>query len=108
MFCPKCGTANAPNSSFCEKCGNNLVEISHNEPPKVMLDPKEVVEQKESKDSSKTFAGYGKVFGLILIIVSILGDLLALFAIGFDAFIPITIGAAVLFVIGFLMTLFGN
>ena len=39
---------------------------------------------------------------------SVLGDLVAMFAIGFDAFIPITIGATVLFVIGLLMTMFSH
>ena len=108
MFCSKCGTANADNSAFCVKCGSQLVATTYSEPPKVMLNPEEVVEHKEVKDSSKSISGYGKVFGWILMIISILGDLVAMFAIGFDAFIPITIGATVLFVIGLLMTMFSH
>ena len=108
MFCSKCGTANADNSAFCVKCGSQLNANTFSEPPKVMLNPEEVVEHKEVKDSSKSFSGYGKVFGWILMIISILGNLVAMFAIGFDAFIPITIGATVLFVIGLLMTMFSH
>ncbi|MBQ8389592.1 MAG: zinc ribbon domain-containing protein [Oscillibacter sp.] len=108
MFCSKCGTANTDGSAFCVKCGSRLNTNTHSLGPKVMLAPEEVVEHKEVKDSSKTFSGYGKVFGWILMIVSVLGDLAAMFAIGFDAFIPITIGATALFVVGFLITMFGN
>jgi hypothetical protein len=38
--------------------------------------------------------------------ISIIGDLVAMVAIGFDAFIPVTIGATVLFVIGFFLRMF--
>ena len=108
MFCSKCGTANADDSVFCVKCGSQLNMNTYREPPKVMLDPKEVVEHKGTKDSSQSFSGYGKVFGWILMIISVLGDVVATAAIGFDAFIPLTIGATVLFVIGLLMTMFSN
>ena len=108
MFCSKCGAENSDNSAFCVKCGNKLNGVAFAQPPKVILDPEEVVEHKETKDSSKTFSGYGKVFGWILMIISVVGDLVAMFAIGFDSFIPITIGATVLFVIGFLMQMFGQ
>ena len=67
-----------------------------------------MVEHKEFKDSNKRVTGYGKTFGIMLMILSVVGDLLAMLLIGFDAFIPVTIGAAVLFVIGFLMTIFGQ
>lgn len=108
MFCSKCGSANADDSAFCVKCGSPLAATAYSEAPKVMLNPEEVVEHKEVKDSSKSVSGYGKVFGWILMLISIFGDLAAMFVIGFDAFVPITIGAAVLFVIGLLMTLFSQ
>lgn len=106
MFCPKCGAENTDSSTFCVKCGNRLNTASYDEAPRVMLNPEEVVEHKDTKDSSKTFSGYGRVFGYLLMILSVLGDLISMFVIGFDMFIPMTIGATVLFVIGWLMTQF--
>ncbi len=109
MFCSKCGTDLYDGTQFCPTCGNKVDETAAPAAPKevkVMLDPAEVVPAKKSADSSKSFAGQGKTFGLILMIISIVGDLVAMFAIGFDAFIPITIGATVLFVIGFFMRMF--
>lgn len=105
MFCQKCGAQIADGSSFCEKCGNK-VGITNDSPKKVMLDPREVVEHKTQKDSSKTFAGNGKAFGIILMLVSVIGNLVALVAIGTESFIPATIIATVVFVIGFLLTMF--
>ena len=59
MFCPTCGAKLPDGSVFCEKCGARVARTS--EPPKkVVLDPKEVVEHKPEKDSSKTFAGNGR------------------------------------------------
>ena len=109
MFCSKCGSDLQDGAQFCPKCGTKVEQTLAPEPEKkvkVILDPEEVVPQKETADSSKTFSGQGKTFGLILMIISIIGDLVAMFAIGFDAFIPVTIGATVLFVIGFLMRMF--
>ena len=109
MFCSKCGKVIQDGAQFCPNCGNQIDEaVSHvaEKEVKVMLDPTEVVPQKGTADSSKTFSGQGKTFGLILMMISVIGDLIAMFAIGFDAFIPITIGAAVLFVIGFFMRMF--
>lgn len=108
MFCSKCGFANADNSAFCVKCGSQMVETIYSEPPKVMLNPEEVIVRKEGKDSSKSFSGFGKVFGRILMILAILGDLVAMCAIGSDAFFPIFMGATGLFVAGLLMTLFSH
>lgn len=109
MFCSKCGNDLPEGTQFCSKCGNKVGEAAVpvvEKEVKVVLDPTEVVPQKKTADSGSSFAGQGKTFGLILMIVSIIGDLLAMFAVGFDAFIPITIGATVLFAIGFLMRMF--
>lgn len=105
MFCQKCGAQIADGSSFCEKCGTK-VSITNTPPKKVMLDPKEVVEHKSEKDSSKTFAGNGKAFGIILMLFSVIGDLVALVAIGTEVFIPVTIIATIVFVIGFFLMMF--
>lgn len=108
MFCVKCGAQLPDGAAFCPSCGNKTAA----EAPaatgevKVMLDPAEVVPQKAAPDSSKSLAGQGKTIGLILMIISIFGDLLAMMVVGFDAFIPVTIGATVLFVIGFLLRMF--
>ncbi len=107
MFCTHCGKELQSGMQFCPSCGNKTAA----EPPaatgvKVMLDPAEVVPQKAAPDSSKSLAGQGKTIGLILMVISILGDLLAMMVVGFDAFIPVTIGATVLFVIGFLLRMF--
>ena len=102
MFCSKCGKEMQDNAAFCPNCGNRVGETAAAKVVpeiKVMLDPSEVVPAKKPVDSSKSFSGQGKTFGLILMLVSIIGDLVAMFAIGFDAFIPITIGATVLFVV---------
>ncbi len=108
MYCTKCGNQIRDDSIFCEKCGNRIDSKSQTPkaPPKIMLNPDEVVEHKENNDTSKTFRGQGKIIGLILMILSILGDLVSMFVIGFDSFIPITIGATVLFVVGFLLRMF--
>lgn len=109
MYCSKCGNNLQDGTQFCPSCGCKIGEAA---PPsseknvKVILDPAEVVPQKKVADSSKSFSGQGKTFGLILMMISVIGDLVAMFAIGFDAFIPITIGATVLFVIGFFMRMF--
>lgn len=108
MFCSHCGKELQAGMQFCPSCGNKTSAgaPASTEEVRVMLDPAEVVPQKTAPDSSKTFAGQGKTFGLILMILSIFGDLLAMFVVGFDAFIPVTIGATVLFVIGFLLRMF--
>lgn len=109
MFCSNCGTKLPDGAQFCSNCGNKIGETPApvvQKEVKVMLDPAEVVPAKETADSSKSFAGQGKTIGLILMMISIIGDLVAMFAIGFDAFGPITIGATVLFVIGFFMRMF--
>ena len=109
MFCSKCGSDLQEGTQFCSKCGNKVGEVFSpvlEQEVKVMLDPSEVVPQKKAADSGSSFAGQGKTLGLILMIVSIIGDLVAMFAIGFDTFIPVTMGATVLFVIGFLMRMF--
>ena len=105
MFCPKCGIEIKNNVQFCTECGNKLNTINLNQ-PKVVLDPSEIVVKKDTKDSSETFSGLGRSFGICLMIISIILDLVGMFVIGFEAFIPITIGATVLFVIGFLMRMF--
>lgn len=105
MFCQKCGVQIADGSSFCEKCGTK-VGITNESPKKVVLDPREVVEHKAEKDSSKTFSGNGKSFGIILMLISVIGDLVALVAIGTESFIPVTIIATVVFVIGFFLMMF--
>ena len=108
MFCSNCGKEIQENMSFCPYCGENVNQASHPvaEKVKVIFDPSEVVDAKQPIDSSKLFSGQGKTFGMVLMIVSIVFDLVGMFAIGFDAFIPITIGATVLFVIGFLLRIF--
>ena len=108
MFCSKCGKEILDGTVFCPNCGNKVGEAASapKQKVKVMLDPAEAMPQKKVPDSSKSFSGQGKTYGLILMIISIIGDLIGMFVIGFDAFIPITIGAAVLFVIGFLMRMF--
>lgn len=108
MFCSNCGKEIQENTSFCPYCGKNVNQASRSiaEKVKVILDPSEVVDAKQPIDSSKSFSGQGKTFGLVLMMVSILFDLVGMFAIGFDVFIPITIGAAVLFVVGFLLRIF--
>lgn len=109
MFCAKCGKEISDGVQFCPHCGNKISVMQEKkvvETPKVMLDPKEVVEHKEVPDSSKTFSGQGRTIGLIMMIFSIVLDLVAMVAIGFDAFIPITTVATALFVVGFLIRLF--
>lgn len=110
MFCSKCGSNLQEGAQFCPACGTKVSEVSSpaaaKQEVKVILDPAEVVPQAATKDSSKTFSGQGKTFGLILMIISVVGDLAAMCVIGFDAFIPVTIGATALFVIGFFMRMF--
>jgi len=108
MFCTNCGKEIGDNASFCTFCGKavNQASAPTEQKVKVILDPEEVVQIKAPVDSSKSFTGQGKTIGWILMIVSIIFDLVAMVAIGFDAFIPISIGASALFVIGFLLTLF--
>lgn len=108
MFCSKCGKEIKDDVSFCPACGNKVGEQSHSvsQPVKVMLDPAEVMPEKKVADSSKSFKGQGGTIGTILMMLSVIFDLVAMFAIGFDAFIPITIGAAVVFVIGFFLRQF--
>ena len=108
MFCRKCGKELQDNVSFCPACGCKVVENtpSVSQPAKVMLDPSEAMSAKKGVDSSKTFKGQGGTIGLILMMLSVVLDLVALFVIGFDAFIPITIGAAVVFVIGVFLRMF--
>lgn len=108
MFCSNCGKEIQENTQFCPYCGKNVNQSPRPvvEKVKVILDPSEVVDAKQPTDSSKSFSGQGKTIGLVLMIVSIIFDMVAMVAIGFDAFIPITIGATVLFVIGLLLRLF--
>ncbi len=108
MFCSNCGKEIQENTSFCPYCGKNVNQASHSvtEKVKVILDPSEVSEAKQPIDSSKSFSGLGKTFGLALMILSIVFDFVGIFAIGFDAFIPVTIGATVLFMIGLLLRFF--
>lgn len=108
MFCANCGKEIQESTLFCTNCGKNVNQTSRPvaEKVKVILDPSEVVNVKQPTDSSKSFSGQGKTLGIVLMIISIICDLVAMFAIGFDAFIPITIGATVLFVIGFLLRTF--
>ena len=109
MFCSKCGTNLQNGSKFCSACGNKCFEPDTPITPKevkVMLDPSEVIPAKEAKDSSKSFSGQGKTIGIILMMISIIGDVIAMIAIGLDAFIPVTIGATILFVVGFFLNMF--
>ncbi len=109
MFCSKCGTNLQEGTQFCHNCGNK-VGVTNTAVPKqevkVMLDPSEVVPSKKTADSSKTMSGQGKTIGLILMMLSIIADVVCMFLIGFDAFIPVTIGATILFVIGFFIRMF--
>lgn len=109
MFCSKCGKELNDGTAFCPECGTKLGNPIQSQPQKtvkVMLDPSEVVPHKETADSSKTMSGQGKTIGLILMMLSIIADVVCMFLIGFDAFIPVTIGATVLFVIGFFIRMF--
>ena len=108
MFCRKCGKEIQDNASFCPTCGSKVGEQSSSvsQPVKVMLDPAEAMPEKKVTDSSKTFKGQGGTFGTILMLLSVIFDVVAMFAIGFDAFIPITIGSTVAFVIGFFLRMF--
>lgn len=108
MFCSKCGKEIQGNVSFCPACGSKVGEspLSVSQPIKVMLDPAETMPEKKVADSSKSLKGQGGTIGTILMMLSIIFDLVAMFVIGFDAFIPITIGATVVFVIGFFLRMF--
>ena len=108
MFCSKCGKELQDDVSFCPACGNKVGSSASavSQPVKVMLDPSEVMPEKKGVDSSKSFKGHGGTLGTILMMLSVVFDLVAMFAIGFDAFIPITIGATVVFVIGFFLRMF--
>lgn len=111
MFCVKCGNEVVEGATFCPSCGTKIPETanpSKSAPPKIVLEPSEVSPHREEKDSSKSFSGQGKSIGICLMLLSIIGDLLSMFLIGFDAFIPVTIGATVIFVIGFFLMLFGQ
>lgn len=111
MFCSKCGNNLSDGTLFCPNCGNKVGEVNSSatkKEVKVILDPAEVVPQKAITDSSKTFSGQWNTIGLSLMTISIIGDLLSMFVIGFDFFIPITIGASILFVIGFFMQMFSS
>ena len=105
MFCSKCGQQLQDEAKFCTACGNQTAETSKKE-VKVVLDPAEVVEYKTKGDSSTNLSGQGGTLGMILMIISIIFSLVSMFTIGVDAFIPITIGSTVLFVVGFLMRMF--
>ena len=109
MFCSQCGKELPDETQFCPACGTKVgspAPAAVIKETKVMLDPSEQVAHKEVSDSSKSFSGQRRTIGLILMILSIVVDLVGMFAIGFDAFIPLTIGATVLFVIGFLIRMF--
>jgi len=109
MYCSKCGSQLQNEAFFCPKCGNEIQKASTDLKPKevkVMLDPSEVVKHKEVSDSSKSISGHAGTLGLILMILSIVFSLVSMLAIGFDAFIPITICSTVLFVVGFLIRMF--
>lgn len=109
MFCSKCGKELNDGTAFCPECGTkleNTIQSQQQKTVKVMLDPSEVVPHKETADSSKTMSGQGKTIGLLLMMLSIIADVVCMFLIGFDAFIPVTIGATVLFVIGFFIRMF--
>lgn len=105
MFCSKCGKQLQSGAQFCQGCGHKIGTSAPKE-VKVVLDPAEVVEYKTKGDSGTNLSGQGGTIGMILMVISIVFSLVSMFAIGFDAFIPITIGSTVLFVVGFLMRMF--
>ena len=108
MFCSKCGKQLQDGVQFCSNCGN---EVNKNVAPqitkevKVMLDPSEVINH-SGDGGKKTTSGHAGTYGFMLMIISIVFSLISMFAIGSDAFIPITIGGTALFVIGFLIRMF--
>lgn len=108
MFCSKCGNQLQDQVQFCPKCGNavNKIEtIQGKKEVKVMLDPTEVVSH-NGDNRKNTTSGQAGTYGLILMVISIIFSLVSMFAVGSEAFIPITIGGTTLFVIGFLIRMF--
>lgn len=114
MFCKRCGAENQDESHFCIKCGSSLkppkveevLEELLQEPPKVMLDPDEVVNHEEEKDSSKSFSGTGTFWGYALITISILIDVIALITIsagGYELFAPMITVGTIMFVLGWFL-----
>lgn len=109
MFCSGCGNQIDETAVFCAKCGKRVCisEIPMaEEKVRVVLDPSEVAPQKEIADSGSSLSGHGRTIGLILMILSFVVDFVALFLIGFEAFIPVTIIAGALFMVGFLIRMF--
>ena len=108
MFCSKCGEQLQDGVHFCFKCGNEVnksVESQSTKEVKVMLDPAEV--RNYNVDGRRnTTSGHAGTYGWLLMIISIVFSLISMFAVGSDAFIPITIGGTALFVIGFLIRIF--
>jgi hypothetical protein len=114
IFCSKCGVQIADSSIFCEKSGAKIIakpyqELPKNTPkPRIMLNPDEAAPSRTEKDSSKTFRGMGKIFGVALVLCSILVALISMFTIGTIGFIPLTILGTVMFVLGFFITIFSH
>lgn len=109
MFCSKCGKELSSEIRFCPNCGNEINKANTPVIPqqtRIMLDPSEVINHAEQKDSCQSFSGQGRNMGLVLIIVSIIIGFLSIFTIGLDIFIPLTILEATLFFIGFMIRLF--
>ncbi len=108
IFCSKCGNQLQDGTQFCNKCGNPTNDVatpSAAKEVKIVLDPSEVIVH-DADNRKKTTSGHAGTYGIILMLISVIFSLVSMFAIGFDAFIPITIGSSVLFVIGFLMKMF--
>ena len=110
MFCSNCGKEIQNGSEFCSNCGHKCIAERNlnSNTPKIILDPSETAYKQKTSDSSKSFSGQGKSIGLILMLISIVVDVVGMTVIGFDAFIPITIFATVLFVAGFFIRTFSS
>ena len=108
MFCSKCGNQLQDGVLFCPKCGNavnNTRAVPVEKETKVMLEPSEVIKHGEN-NGKKTTSGHAGTYGIVLMIVSVILSLISMFAVGFEAFIPITVLSTALFVVGFLLRMF--